>query len=156
MRICRIVCSLFILLSILCGCINNTVVYRSYQSVSPNGWYRNDTLPFSIHIPDSGFNYQTHLLVRTLDTYPYQNLALAVEYIGDSLILRTDTLYFNFTAKTTEYKPNEWGGMKQASILIDEKHIEHPDTFSFKIISLMKDFELKGINDICIWMEREN
>lgn len=154
MRISRFLCLISLFCCILCSCMDKAVVYRSYQPVSPNGWQRDDTLRFNIHIPDSGFNYQTYLLIRTLDAYPYQNLVLAIKYPKDSLNFQTDTLYFNFAHKDREQLANEWGGLRQTLVLIDEKEIQRPDTFTFKVVSLMEDTELPGINDMGIIMER--
>lgn len=145
---------LFSLLCIFSGCINKAVIHSSYQPVPTTGWDRNNTLEFNIYIPDSNVSYKTFLLVRTLDSYPYQDLSIAIEYSNDSLPSQTDTLNISLTDER-KTKLTKWAGLKQAVLpLIEEKRINHPDTFRFRISSLMDDQYLQGINDIAILMER--
>ena len=143
-------------LALLCtlGCTDKTVVYHSYHHIPSNEWNRNDTLLFNIAIPDSFFNYRTFLLVRTLNSYAYKNLALTIEYPIQDTITHTDTIFLHVSTENNKEYAAEWGGLHQTVRLLYEKQVEKPDTFLFKINHLMEADILKGISDIGILMER--
>lgn len=59
-----------LMLTLLAACIGNKVYYR-YDHTPLNGWEKNDTLTFSVpKMPTEGL-YNSHLLLRVSQGYPF-------------------------------------------------------------------------------------
>lgn len=137
----------------LTGCMKQTVMYHSYQHVHDN-WDKNDTVMLNVWVPDTAQTFRTSLLVRYLDSYPYQNLILSLDYSGpDSLKWESKTICIDLTEKS-KWELSEWRGIRQALFPLEEMYFPLPANVQFKITHRMGNEPLTGINDIGIMVER--
>lgn len=138
------------------ACVEKNTVYHSYQTLSPNGWGKSDTLFFQVTLNDTTpTRLNLFAEVRNQNSYPYQDLYLFVsQNLRDSLIWETDTIEIGLIDKEGRWKGNEWGSLHQSSVPIRSTIISHPGKYTLKVAHGMKDFCLSGLNDIGIRIDR--
>lgn len=140
--------SIWGLLSILLtlACQDNTS-YHSYQSINSMGWYRNDTLIFSL---DSAIThdkaYELQLGIRHKDSYPYRDLWLTVNQ---------DTVHFYLADSIGHWLGSGIGELRQLTNLIPFKPKQ--DTIKeIRIVHIMQDNPLTGIQNLGISIQNRN
>lgn len=155
MRLLKSVLLIAFICSLFCCSQGPNAIYHSYHHVVMP-WVRNDTLSFQVSVPDSLEKYQAFVLIRTMDIYPYKNLAIRVEHdLKDSLLVEIDTLFCDLTLKKDKsWDISEWGGLRQSKILLKDSVLSSFRTLHFKVNHLMENDSISGINDVGIIIER--
>jgi len=129
------------------GC-DEQVFYHTYRNIPLEGWALNDTLYFTLSISDSTFtHYQYDVEIRHQENYKYKELILLLQH-DQSNQLMYDTLHI-----TTSQHHGQWIGKgigKLFQTQISKGYISSADTCQFKIIHLMPDSLLIGINEVGI------
>lgn len=144
------------LLLVITACQENTV-YHSYQPVNNAGWLRNDTFSFfldSCLIPNISYDYLVG--IRHKDSYAYQDIWLGITpLLKDSIsVLKTDTLHLYLSDSTGVWKGKGLGELRQftSEETITLTPADTDTIIGFRLIHLMQDQPLKGIQDagLCI------
>jgi len=145
---------LLLVASIYIAC-NKQTLYYSFQSIPTQGWSQKDTLNFEIQISDSTTFYNLFVEIRNRNNYPYQNLPLLLQYfVPQNKKARTDTLNLTLADKEGAWKGSGWGGLYQIESPARKIRIDKAGKYRIKIISLLPDTLLPGINDVGIKIER--
>ncbi len=153
MRLIKTVC-LFIICFLVVSC-KNVVMYRSYHHMPSAGWSKGDTLLFDLSVNDSITNdstpghYNMELLVRNRTDYRYQHLSLFVQHnFPDTTVWKTDTMRFVIADKNGQWQGKGISGLYELSKPLAEADLSRPHHFTLKVVSLMNDSILLGLNDI--------
>lgn len=137
---------------LLTACQGNTV-YHSYQAVPIDGWRKDDTLIYALPSSIPIRTYEIEIGIRYQISYPYRNLALGISHnMRDTLIYTTDTLQIFLTSETDSNTENGIGGLYQRTFTY-KTHLsisQKGETRTFRIVQIMRDNPLKGINDVGI------
>jgi gliding motility-associated lipoprotein GldH len=146
--------ALFIVVTFLpVACMEDHVVYHSYQYISKKGWNRDDTLTFDMQILDStSTHYYLYAQVRNRTDYPYQNLLLSISHnLQDSSVVVTDTVRCILANTVGRWTGKGWGSLFQSTFDINEYiSVDPAGMRTVKIIHCMEDETVTGINDIGI------
>ena len=130
-------------------------VYHSFQSLPTEGWQRNDTLFFNVSVTDSATLYNVSVEVRNRNNYPYQNLPLLIYYDSpEALNIKRDTLELRLADNAGIWLGDGWGGLYQSTLPAGFVRIGKAGEYRFKIIHLLPDEVLPGINDVGIKLKR--
>lgn len=130
-------------------------VYHSFQSLPTDGWQRSDTLFFNATVADSATRYRISVEVRNRSNYPYQNLPVLLCHDNpEGTDPKKDTLELKLADSAGIWLGDGWGGLFQSTFPAGSIPIEKPGEYHFKIIHLLPDEVLPGINDIGIKLER--
>lgn len=152
MRIDKVIASIILCGLLLAGCLEKKAVYHAYQHVGEQ-WNTNDTLFLQVAIPDSAAISDASLLIRYMDTYPYQNLILnIVDNVKDSLVWRNQTINIDLAQKD-DMQLSTWIGLRETLLPLNEIAVISPCTIMFKVTHRMGGDFLSGVNDIGILME---
>lgn len=143
-----------LMLTLLAACIGNKVYYR-YDHTPLNGWEKNDTLTFSVpKMPTEGL-YNSHLLLRVSQGYPFMSLALIVEQtVLPSHQTHTDTLKCRLIDERGRTK-GQGLNYYQYSFPINSMHLQAGDSLQIKVRHDMKREILPGVSDIGIQILRQ-
>lgn len=149
--------ALLLLMLFVTACDSNTM-YHSYLNTPEGGWGKSDTLTFKAPIKDSLATYRVSIEVRNREDYPYSDLYLFVAHnTQDSTVFITDTIKCTLADKSGKWTGTGVGSLYQSSgdsyTFITPKR---SGNLVFKVSHGMRDFDLKGINDIGIKIERKN
>ena len=130
-------------------------VYHSFQSLPTEGWQRNDPLVFNVSVADSATLYNVSVEVRNRNNYPYQNLPLLVYYDSpEAPNIKRDTLELRLADNAGIWLGDGWGGLYQSTLPAGFVRIGKAGEYRFKIIHLLPDEVLPGINDVGIKLKR--
>ncbi len=139
----------------LAACRENTV-YHTYHPVPARGWARNDTLVYTLPASLPAGSYALEVGVRYKETYPYQNLWLGVAQVslrhGETCF--TDSLQLFLADERGATADNSPGGLNQYMVPFRSVTIREGDSCAFRIVHIMKDNPLKGINDVGLRLRR--
>lgn len=139
----------------LCMACDEQTVYHSFQSLPTEGWQRKDTLFFNVMVPDSVTLYNVSVEVRNRNNYPYQNLPLLIYYDSpETRNIKRDTLELRLADGAGIWLGDGWGGLYQSDLSAGLIRIGKAGEYSFKVIHLLPDEILPGINDIGIKLKR--
>lgn len=139
----------FLLLLLLTGCRPDVSTFSAFQSIDEEGWWREDTLTFTVDTLQPATRYAVTLSLRTAaapDVYPYTDLTLAVRHT------ETDTL--RLTLATARGDDEGRGtSLYQYDFLIDTLSIDStiisPTTpLTISVFHLMRRDPLPGIRDV--------
>lgn len=144
----------FIVVSTTTSC-NGNKVYDQYNHTPITGWEKNDTLTFSVpKMPTEGL-YNSHLLLRVSQGYPFMSLALIVEQtILPSHQTHTDTLKCRLIDERGRTK-GQGLNYYQYSFPINSMHLQTGDSLQIKVRHDMKREILPGVSDIGIQILRQ-
>lgn len=138
---------------ILTACDKQTV-FHAFQPLPSDGWKKKDTLFYNVSVPDSQTYYKLSVEIRHNNDYPYQNLNLAVGYEGPEISQPlSDTLRLTLSDERGKWKGKGWGGLYLAAFPTGSIRIGKTGEYRFKIIQLLPDELLPGINDVGIRLE---
>ena len=121
---------LLFIASLYTACDEQTV-YHSFQSLPTEGWQRNDTLFFNVSVADSATLYNPEVPNIKRDTLELRLADNAGIWLGDG-----------------------WGGLYQSTLPAGFIRIGKAGEYRFKIIHLLPDEVLPGINDVGIKLKR--
>lgn len=145
---------LLFIASLYTACDEQTV-YHSFQSLPTEGWQRNDTLFFNVSVADSATLYNVSVEVRNRNNYPYQNLPLLIYYDSPEIPnIKRDTLELRLADNAGIWLGDGWGGLYQSTLPAGFIRIGKAGEYRFKIIHLLPDEVLPGINDVGIKLKR--
>lgn len=145
---------LLFIASFYTACDEQTV-YHSFQSLPTEGWQRNDTLFFNVSVADSATLYNVSVEVRNRNNYPYQNLPLLIYYDSPEIPnIKRDTLELRLADNAGIWLGDGWGGLYQSTLPAGFIRIGKAGEYRFKIIHLLPDEVLPGINDVGIKLKR--
>ena len=145
---------LLFIASLYTACDEQTV-YHSFQSLPTEGWQRNDTLFFNVSVADSATLYNVSVEVRNRNNYPYQNLPLLIYYDSPEVPnIKRDTLELRLADNAGIWLGDGWGGLYQSTLPAGFIRIGKAGEYRFKIIHLLPDEVLPGINDVGIKLKR--
>lgn len=145
---------LLFIASFYTACDEQTV-YHSFQSLPTEGWQRNDTLFFNVSVVDSATLYNVSVEVRNRNNYPYQNLPLLIYYDSPEVPnIKRDTLELRLADNAGIWLGDGWGGLYQSTLPAGFIRIGKAGEYRFKIIHLLPDEVLPGINDVGIKLKR--
>ena len=145
---------LLFIASFYTACDEQTV-YHSFQSLPTEGWQRNDTLFFNVSVADSATLYNVSVEVRNRNNYPYQNLPLLIYYDSPEVPnIKRDTLELRLADNAGIWLGDGWGGLYQSTLPAGFIRIGKAGEYRFKIIHLLPDEVLPGINDVGIKLKR--
>ena len=147
--------SIFMIMAValtLTSC-NRLMIYSHYESISTEGWERNDSKDFHVAIREGG-TYAESFGLRTTRDYPYTNLSVIVtQQAQPSGIQRADTLNIDITDK----EGNELGqglNYRQIDIALPAIQLEAGDSLFVNIRHYMRRELLPGIADIGFSMKK--
>lgn len=139
----------------LCMACDKQTVYHTFQSLPTEGWQRKDTLFFNVTIPDSATLYNISVEIRNRNNYPYQNLPLLIYYDSpEAQNIKRDTLEMELADSDGIWLGDGWGGLYQSTLHAGLIHIGKAGEYRFKIMHLLPDEVLPGINDVGIKLKR--
>lgn len=138
-----------------CMACDEQTVYHSFQSLPTEGWQRKDTLFFNVMVPDSVTLYNVSVEVRNRNNYPYQNLPLLIYYDSpEAQNIKRDTLELRLADSAGIWLGDGWGGLYQSTLSAGLIRIGKAGEYRFKVIHLLPDEVLPGVNDIGIKLKR--
>ena len=155
MRLLIRICFLFtVLLATSC---ENYTMYHSYKHIPSYGWNKSDTLIFDLFLADSlENNYNIHVLVRNRTNYQFQKLDFEVVHnYPDTTTWNTKQLSFNIADNNGNWEGKGISGLYEIIQPLTTGTTIPRQTYQFKVISLMNDSILSGINDIGILAKKE-
>lgn len=128
------------------SCQQNTL-YHSYQPVSVTGWYKNDTLVYSLPqaLPNQPYTYE--LGIRHKDSYPYRDIWLTINQ---------DTLHLYLADSIGNWIGNGIGEIRQSAFPIQVSTLPQDSIKEFHITHIMRDQPLNGILNIGLKIEKEH
>ena len=132
--------SIFWLLSSLLtlACQNHTY-YHSYQPIESMGWYKNDTLLFSLDsVITNGNTYELQLGIRHKDSYLYRDLWLTINQ---------DTVHIYLADSIGHWMGSGIGELRHFTKRIPIK-VQEDSIKELRIIHIMQDNPLVGIHDV--------
>lgn len=140
----KVVYLLLILWLTVSGCQKNTY-YHSYQSASTAGWYKNDTLVYSLPNTINLSDYEFEIGIRHKDTYKYRDLWLTIN---------KDTLHLYLADSIGNWKGKGIGNTRQLAFPWDINKLSQDSIAEFHITHIMKDSILPDIQDIGLRIKR--
>lgn len=139
-----IITNLFFLLAVI-ACQDKTI-YHSYQPVSPTGWYRNDTLIYTLKNVSSPNDFlKFNIGIRHEDSYPYRDIWLTANQ---------DTFHFYLADSTGEWKGKGIGNLKQIVFPTNLRFQQQDSIIRIKLNHIMQEKLLFGICDIGLHVEQ--
>lgn len=139
----------------LCTACDERTVYHGFRSIPSGGWAREDTLCFEVSVPDSQTCYRVSVEVRNRNDYPYQNLILAWGCeTPDTCLQAVDSLHFRLADAEGIWTGSGWGGLYLSALPAGSVRIGKAGEYRFRVVSLMSDEVLRGVNDVGIRIER--
>lgn len=139
------------LLFLLLACEENTL-YHSFHPVDTTGWKRNDTLIYTIPSSVLSNNPQAEIGIRHKDSYPYRDIWLSISHLE-----KTDTIHIYMANVNGSWKGHGIGETRQYSETIANLRLRDAtdSIFTLKLVHIMQDSILTGINDIGIHFKKE-
>ncbi|HJD92358.1 gliding motility lipoprotein GldH [Bacteroides coprosuis] len=126
--------------------------YHQFCSIPKEGWSKTDTLSFTISDLQEYKSVDLSINIRNDYSYPYKDIYIAcLENITDSSIIHIDTLHLQLADKDGFWIGKGMGHLFQSTHFY--KIIKKPqltDSTTLRIIPLMKDTLLMGLQDIGI------
>lgn len=155
MRLLIRICFLFTVL-LVTSC-ENYIMYHSYKHIPSDGWNKSDTLLFDLSLADSlANNYNIHILIRNRANYQFQQLNLAVIHnYPDTTTWNTKQLSFDIADNNGNWKGKGISGLYESIQSLTTGVTIPRQAYQFKVVSLMNDSILSGINDIGILAKKE-
>lgn len=156
----RLLCNIIGCFSLIGTACQENTLYHSYRPVNHTGWYRNDTLVYtldSFFISNPSYEYQVG--IRHKDSYPYQDVWLGILPLRkNSSFLKVDSLHIYLSDSTGQWTGHGIGDLRQLSPIVEIlPHATETDTIiGFQLIHLMKDHPLKGIQDIGLCIKKRH
>lgn len=143
---------------ILAGCENNTEYYR-YCSTPTDGWRKHDTLLFPLPSDLQTGKYEIEIGIRNANKYRYRDIWLSVsQNMQDTLQYKTDTLHLYLTDENGKWQDGDnIGNLHQHTFKCRKTYdITHSsEKYNVKIVHIMSDNPLKGIQDIGVRLIRK-
>lgn len=131
------------------------VVYHAFQSLPTDGWSQQDTLFFTVMVPDSSALYGVSVEIRNRNNYPYQNLPLFLSCENPhAQNIQRDTLRLTLANDKSAWLGKGWGGLYQSLFPAGYIYIDKAGEYRFTISHLLPDEKVSGINDIGIRLKR--
>lgn len=144
---------------LLTACQSNTV-YHSYQPVATTGWNKSDTLIYTLPETVPTGSYAIEIGIRHREAYPYRDLWLCISQNmqQDTLKFKTDSVRIFLADKKGNWKGTGPGGLYQYTCRYKPAfRIEQQgQARTFRIVQIMKDNPLAGVNDIGIRLIKIN
>ncbi len=139
----------------VCSCKSDETVYYSFQPVPTRGWQPNDTITFSVQVPDSQTTYRLYIGVRNRNDFAYRDLELSVSCIAPGNHAQpVRNLGLRLADDDGFWLGIGIGALYQSCIPACHIPIDSAGTYYFKLAHTLPDSLLKGINDIGIKLER--
>lgn len=137
---------------LLAACQNDTA-YHSYKPIPTNGWGKSDTLAYTLPASIPAGNYEVKIGIRYQEAYPYRNLWLGISHPAqDTSACVTDTLQLFLADETGRKTGNGLCGLYQCELDYQTSLPIRTEgsAYTFRIVHIMTDNPLTGINDIGI------
>lgn len=118
------------------------IIYHSYQPVKTTGWFKEDTLVYTLDTilyNQNPIKYQ--LGIRHKDSYKYRDIWLTINQ---------DTVHYFLGDSTGKWLGHGIGELRQLTLPFYPKHSIQDTIREFRITHIMQDAPLKGILDIGI------
>lgn len=134
----KFICGLFLLLCTSC----QEILYYSYQPVNSTGWYKKDTLIYTIDTllgKDEKVKYQ--IGIRHKDSYNYRDLWLRINH---------DTIHIYLADSIGKWFGHGIGELRQITFPYHPTILSQDTIKELRINHIMKDDSLSGIHDIGI------
>ena len=123
----------------------NRIYYHSYQSASTAGWYKNDTLVYTLSNSINPSDYDYEIGIRHKDTYKYRDLWLTINQ---------DTLHLYLADSIGNWQGKGIGNTRQLTLPWENNKSPQDSIAEFRIIHIMKDSILPDILDIGLQIKR--
>lgn len=133
--------------AILSACHNDGTQYYRYSPIKAGGWERTDSLTYALPANFTYHQFEAEIGVRHDDTYPYQDLWLAVVHPLTPTI-HPDTLHVILADEQGNWKGKGTAGCFRQCVSYGGKIVCYPADSVLQIVSLMKDSVLPGVSDI--------
>ena len=132
--------SLLTMLIFMASC-HEGILYHSYQPVNPTGWEQNDTLVYICPQAWYAPSCQLEIGIRHKDSYKYRDIWL---------IINTDTVHLYLSDSIGNWKGNGIGDTRQWSAPIHLNSFDQDSIKELRIMHIMQDNPLKGIEHVGI------
>lgn len=145
------------------GCnIPNSAYFQKEVSVKDGQWASDMEPVFTLNIKDTTCEYQTYILLRNSDDYPYSNIWLMIR------VKKPGATSFPAIGKRINLKlanvKGVWLGKGMGSIWEhkiplnnkDNLHFEKPGTYQIQITQIMRNDPLQGILNAGIIVEKSS
>ena len=128
-----------------------TTPYHHYESLSPEGWVRSDTLHFQLPpAPEPGV-YTLYVGLRWSPQFPYEGLWIEAE--TQSPFLHTDTLYF-LTAGSDGMPTGQGIRLRQSEQPLFRLSLQKDQTVAVNLRHIMHREVLPALSDVGLRMEK--
>ena len=139
--------------SVLVGaCSKGSRVFHAYRPVPEQDWSKQDTLSFTLSVPDSFTRYRLSVEVRNLGNYPYRNLPLRISSTPAGAVT-CDTLQLLLADAHGHWLGKGWGALYQTAFPAGYLCIDSAGTYQLHITHSLSDSLVKGICDVGIRLE---
>jgi len=134
---------------------NPQTAYHQYLPMPEDGWAKNQILYYNAQVADSNAVYRVDVEVRTLYSYPYQNMALSIQrFLPNDSVAPPDSIQFLLTPPTKAWRQNSGSSLVKTVHTAGILQIDTPGLYRFRVSSLLPDSKLKGIKDIGLRLVR--
>lgn len=147
--------TIFTALSFIIGiqsCVTSDM-YQSQVDIKDGKWYIADQPTFTFNVTDTAAMYNTNMIIRHDDTYPYNNvwLKLLIQKPNDSIY--TDSVQIDFTLSDEK---GYWLGLAQGNFYVHKLRIPEPTlatfthsgTYTIKVKQMMRKDPLPAILNV--------
>ena len=137
-------CLVVVLLS---SCQDDGTRYHRYSPIRAGGWEHTDSLTFALPANFTYHQFEVEIGVRHDDTYPYQDLWVAVVHPLTPAI-QPDTIHITLADEQGNWRGEGTAGCFRQHTSYAGKLMCYPADSVLQIVPLMADSVLPGISDI--------
>ena len=132
------------------ACNQDKVVYDTYISVNPKGWFADSIADFTVEIEDTTTQYAVYLKMRHNSTYPYRNIWFFRSISSKRGVEYTDTINYVLADEMGKWLGSGIGENKHVVMPLrtEALRFNKPGKYQFSIQHGMRDEILSGITEI--------
>lgn len=133
-------------LFLLSSC-NENAVFNAHKTFSSEGWEMYNTQQFDVEI-EKTTHYNIDIFLRHDNQYKYRNIWLFIDHINPDSTTTTDTINITLADEFGNWVGGGTGSSHQAEENYLHLHTLDSGTHHIKITQGMREYKLKGINNI--------
>lgn len=135
------------------SCGKNTI-FNEFHPIQNKIWNKEDEYFFNFEIKDKSVPYNISLQLRNNDTYPYQNIWIFSDEQQSSGSITKDTTEHILADNFGKWKGNGITLFQSKIVLKQNYHFPDTGKYTISVRHGMRDNQLKGIEDIGLFIEK--
>ena len=144
------------------ACQMPSSAYFQKEAALKNGEWKAAYQPvFTVEVKDTSASYQTYLLLRHDDSYPFSNiwLRLSTKQPGDTAFTRSEKINLTLADMSGSWLGKGMGSIWEHKIPLGRKeglHFPQPGIYQIQMTQIMREDPLPGVMNVGIMIEKRN